>query len=166
MLWKITRSKVVSAIAIIGTVMLLGCTTAEKTQVSTPPLTNSKPSQQVPQTQQTRASNKVNQLLTTRQCPGCNFQGVDLERADLRGVNLSNANLNGADLTQANLSNANLSGANLTDADLKEANLTRANLRNANFTSADLEDAILTNADVNGANFTGADIEGIIGLNR
>jgi uncharacterized protein YjbI with pentapeptide repeats len=146
MVWKITSRKLVSAIAIISTGMLLGCTTAEKTQVSAPPLTNSKPSQQIPPTQQTTASNKVNQLLTTRQCPGCDLQGVDLEKA--------------------NLSNANLSGANLTDADLKEANLTRANLRNANFTSADLEDAILTNADVNGANFTGADIEGIIGLNR
>ncbi|WP_414528256.1 pentapeptide repeat-containing protein [Nodularia chucula] len=166
MVWKIRRSKLVSAIAVIGIGMLLGCTKAEKTQVSTPPLTSPEISQQVPPTPQTTASNKLNQLLTTRQCPGCNFQGVDLEKADLRGVNLSNANLNDADLTQANLSNAKLSGANLTDADLKEANLTRANLRNANFTSADLEDAILTNADVNGANFTGADIEGIVGLNR
>lgn len=166
MVWKITRSKLASAIAVIGIGMIFGCTRAEQTQVSTPPLTNSEQRQQVPSTRQTTASNKVNQLLTTRQCLGCDFQGVDLEKADLRGVNLSNANLNGADLAQANLSNANLSGANLTSADLKAANLTRANLRNANFTSADLEDAILTNADVNGANFTGADLEGIIGLNQ
>ncbi len=54
---------------------------------------------------------------------------MNLERADLSGVNLSNANLVSADLEEANLSNANLSGANLTNADLEEANLTGANLR-------------------------------------
>lgn len=124
---------------------------------------NSTPSQTVV-TQATFAGNAVNQLLTTRQCSGCNLAGVDLEKADLRGVDLSNANLVRADLEKANLSGANLSGANLSGADLEEANLSGANLRGANFTGADLEDAIFTGADVTGANFTGAKLKGAIGL--
>jgi uncharacterized protein YjbI with pentapeptide repeats len=126
----------------------------------------SQPVDNQPIAQATAGSDPLSQLLSTRQCVGCNLQGVDLERADLRGVNLSNANLTGADLEKADLSDANLSGANLTNADLEEANLTGANLQNANLTRADLEDANLTNANVTGANFTGADLDGVIGLQR
>ena len=46
------------------------------------------------------------------------------QRADLRGVNLSEA-----DLSEANLRRADLRGANLREANLREANLYGANLR-------------------------------------
>lgn len=110
--------------------------------------------------------NALSQLLATGQCSGCNLAGVDLEKADLRGVDLSNANLVRADLEEVNLSGANLRGADLTGADLERANLSGANLRGANLPGADLEDAIFTGADVTGANFTGAKLKGVIGLSQ
>ncbi|WP_257998862.1 pentapeptide repeat-containing protein [Fischerella thermalis] len=157
---------VTSAIALISSSIILGCARPEIPQASTLPPTNSEQTTTQPVAQNTSSNDAVNRLLSTRECPGCDLQGAKLERADLSGVNLSNANLTGADLEKANLSNANLSGANLTNADLEEANLTGANLKGANFQRADLEDANLTNADVTGANFQGADLYGVIGLKR
>lgn len=66
---------------------------------------------------------QVNQLLETKQCPGCNLRGANLEKANLGGANLA-----GADLADANLRGANLGGANLENANLASANLQGANL--------------------------------------
>ncbi len=66
------------------------------------------------------------QLLTTNICENC-----DLEGADLRRKNLSNAKLTGADLRGAILYSANLRGADLTGAVLYSANLTGADLTGA-----------------------------------
>ena len=67
-----------------------------------------------------------------------NLHGVDLRYANLRGASLIGANLSGANLIGANLSDANLRGA-----DMRNANLFRTNLRNANFYEALLEGAIV-----------------------
>jgi uncharacterized protein YjbI with pentapeptide repeats len=167
MILMLELQKVASTIALIISGTIIGCAQPKEIQAINP---NEFRSEQTgtnpnviaqPVEQNITSSGAINQLLSNRQCPGC-----DLERADLRGANLSNADLSGADLAQANLSNANLSGANFTAADLEEVNFTGANLRGANFLGADLEAANFTNADVTGANFTAADLERVIGLRR
>lgn len=78
----------------------------------------------------------------------------DLQRADLRGVdlgfgNFSEADLSGADLTFSILENASLRGANLRNAKLKDANI-----RFANFSDADLRGTHLSGTDRSGAVFS------------
>src|SRR5687768_5994530 len=69
-------------------------------------------------------------------------RGVDLERANLRGINLGGSyhpesgNLGNIDLEGINLGNADLREADLNDARLFDANLTGANCTNANFAGA------------------------------
>lgn len=166
-----------AAIAMLAAGVLAGCSRPEQPQAAKPnlapaPNTSLQTNQQNPEslsppsTLVSATSNSVQQLLSTKKCQGCNLRGANLDKADLNGVDLSNAILIDADLDETNLSNANLSGADLTDADLGKANLTGANLSKANFTKADLEDANLTNANVTDAIFTGADLERVIGLRR
>ena len=71
------------------------------------------------------------------------LRGAYLYRADLRGADLSGAKLNGANLIYADLTGAHLEGANLTDANLTDADLTDANLTRANLTRANLTGTIL-----------------------
>ena len=78
----------------------------------------------------------VEQLLGTKQCPGCN-----LLNANLRGLNLSDAKLRGARLIDADLRGANLRKANLSGADLFRADLRGANLSGANLSGAYLRSA-------------------------
>ncbi len=59
---------------------------------------------------------QLQQLLTTKNCPGCDLSYADLRNADLRNADLRNANLTGADLTGADLTGADLTGANTTNA--------------------------------------------------
>jgi uncharacterized protein YjbI with pentapeptide repeats len=66
---------------------------------------------------------RVEKLLETRECQGCDLRGADLERLDLQGVNLEGANLVGANLEGANLGTANLRRANLQRANLERADL-------------------------------------------
>ena len=78
----------------------------------------------------------MRQLLSTRNCPGCDLSGailreLDLREANLQGANLSGATLQRAQLMRANLESADLSGAVLMAVDLTGANLQRANLSNA-----------------------------------
>jgi uncharacterized protein YjbI with pentapeptide repeats len=112
-------------------------------------------------------------------------RGEKLDRADLKGIDLSQgklvkaaleradldgANLEGADLSQAALRRAsmreaylvgvNLSGANLENADLEGAKLERANLAGANLTRANLEGAILTGANLTGTVLSYAQLTG------
>ena len=166
-----------AAIAVLAVGVVVGCSKAEQPQATEPnlapvPNTPLQKNQQNPEslsppsTLVSATSDSVQQLLSTKKCLGCNLRGANLDKADLNGVDLSNAILIDADLDETNLSNANLSGADLTDADLGKANLTGANLSKANFTKADLEDANLTNANVTDTIFTGADLERVIGLRR
>jgi hypothetical protein len=96
-------------------------------------------------------------VTTALNCPGCDFNSVDLSNADLLGANLAGTNLAGANLSKANLRRANLRGANLTGA-----NLTTANLPGADLSNSILRDADFTGANLVKANFTGALTDGII----
>jgi uncharacterized protein YjbI with pentapeptide repeats len=104
------------------------------------------------------------QLLSTRQCPGCDLSNAGLIFAELSGANLSRADLSRANLSRANLQGADLRGANLMGASLNGANLTGARLDGANLMAADLRDAYLTGAVMDGATVNGALLEGAIGL--
>jgi hypothetical protein len=81
-------------------------------------------------------------------------QTLDLNQADLSGVNLTGVDLNGANLDNADLSDANLGGTNLSHADLDGVSLYRANLSNANLSGAHLYKAKLSNADLSGADLS------------
>lgn len=106
----------------------------------------------------------LRQLLSTKQCPGCNLSNAGLVTTNLAGADLSGANLSGANLSQANLSGANLSGANLSGASLHGANLIGANLRGANVNGADLRNTYLTNADLTGVILDNAFVQGAVGI--
>ncbi|MFQ5534252.1 MAG: pentapeptide repeat-containing protein [Sphingomonadales bacterium] len=84
----------------------------------------------------------------------------DGERADLRGLNLSNLVLAGTDFVDADLSGANLSGCDLTDADFRRANLYNASMRGAKLSGANLSHANLSDADLRYAVVTGANLDG------
>ena len=79
--------------------------------------------------------------------------GADLNRVDLRNVNLSGATLRGASLVKALLAGArmimaDLSGADLSGANLSGADLSGANLSYARLNGADLHDALLCPAQI------------------
>ncbi len=113
-----------------------------------------------------RAENlaQLQQLLSTRECQGCQLQNAGLVHADLTGVDLSGADLTFANLSQANLVGANLSGANLTGAMLQGANLSGANLSGATLNGTDLRRAYLYGADMQGVDISSTYIEQSIGL--
>ena len=73
---------------------------------------------------------------------------LNLNKANLHGMNLSETDLSLADLREADLSEANLYGTDLGDADLRSADLGDADL-----SSADLTDTFLLGADLRRANF-------------
>ncbi len=71
-------------------------------------------------------SAELNRLKKTNQCIGC-----DLSWEDFEGANLEDANLKGADLTGVIFFKANLTGANLKGATIYRANFAEVNLENA-----------------------------------
>ena len=79
---------------------------------------------------------------------------------ETNGVQGQRANLKGAFLYDAILYDANLTGANLTGANLYRANLPTVNFSGADLTGAYLKGAILYGANLNGANLTGANLTG------
>lgn len=92
---------------------------------------------------------QVQQLLDTKNCPGCDLGGANLKGKDLHDANLVDAKLRGAILSQANLHQANLVGADLTGADvtgtnLRQANLLEAELSGVNLNKADTRDTKLS----------------------
>jgi hypothetical protein len=106
-----------------------------------------------------------------RNCPDCNFAGVDLKDAQLIAANLAGANLSGADLRDANLRRANLVGANLSGANLTRTNLAGADLTDCDLSGADLSGsnlilATVTGAKLDGAILVGAHLDNIKGLNK
>lgn len=104
------------------------------------------------------------QLLSTRQCAGCDLSRAGLVFADLAGANLTRANLAGANLSRANLQGADLRGANLVGTSFNGANLVGARLDGANLMAADLREAYLSGAILEGAIVEGAYLQGAIGL--
>lgn len=87
--------------------------------------------------------------------------GAILADANLTGANLAKADLAKADLRRANLSwvdftRARLTGANLIEVNLSRTTLIEAKLFRANLRRANLNCAILTGADLTKADLTGA----------
>jgi uncharacterized protein YjbI with pentapeptide repeats len=94
-------------------------------------------------------------------------RGDKMDRADLKGLDLSKAKLTNpifdrADLDGANFEASELAGASMRRASLREAYLVGANLSRANLENADLEGAKLERANLSGANLTRANLEGAI----
>lgn len=101
----------------------------------------------------------------------CHFDALAAPRADLDGVQLSNAvlpravlqaarlndgDLGYADLQQADLSYAELRSSRLVGANLRGADLTYADMRGADLSFADLREARLGGARLEGASLKGA----------
>ncbi|PZO47510.1 MAG: hypothetical protein DCF15_18940 [Phormidesmis priestleyi] len=91
---------------------------------------------------------KIQPDLTQANFEGENLDGANLNDADLTAANLQGAYLTRSSLERANLENADLEGAYLVETNFKQANLTGANLtgvflEEANFESANLEAATL-----------------------
>jgi len=80
---------------------------------------------------------------------------------DLPAVDLQKAQLRGVDLTHVNLERANLRGANLS-----EARLTGANLKEADLSDTVLSGSIFDAADLTRANLSGSNMGEAIGLDR
>jgi uncharacterized protein YjbI with pentapeptide repeats len=81
------------------------------------------------------------------------FEGIDLRKADLEGINfedavLTRAKLQGANLQGANLQGANLQGANLQGADLRKTKMGESNLREANLQDAKMQEAEIQEAEM------------------
>lgn len=108
------------------------------------------------------------------------FRGVQLPKAELRGMNLNfadftEANLAGVDLRESILEKASFQGANLQNAFLsrgqfrranfeqailKGAHLTQAMFKDAKLSKADLERSHLNQADLTRANLNQANLKG------
>ncbi|HKJ32587.1 MAG TPA: pentapeptide repeat-containing protein [Balneolales bacterium] len=82
-----------------------------------------------------------------------NLSGVNFRQAELLHVKLSNAKLDGADLEGANIAEGDFSFSKCTGA-----NFCDANLEGANFEGANLVNANFTRAILRGAKFEGADL--------
>ena len=100
---------------------------------------------------------KVRAALAARE----GLRGLDLDKADLRGVDfsgaaLANCRLRGADLRGCVLTEARLAGADLAGADLTGAVLTGADLTGADLSRATLVDASFAGAALGRANFSSA----------
>lgn len=84
-----------------------------------------------------------------------NLEGMDLSGADLRRARFIGADLRRAKLSRARLDNADFSGSKLCDADLTEVCLIGTNL-----IGADLERAILIGVDLRGASTYAINLSG------
>lgn len=81
------------------------------------------------------ASEKIRQILVTKDLSNQNFDGWDLQ-----GINLQGANLKDGTFVAAKLNESNLEGADISRAKLVKAQLNRASLRGALLTGAYIED--------------------------
>ena len=94
-----------------------------------------------------------------------NHKPARLQGASLDGVLLNDAVLRGIDLKYANLSDAQLKNADLSGADLRHSNFSGADLFSANLSGADLRGADFSNSTLNAANLQNTKLEGAIFFN-
>lgn len=102
---------------------------------------------------------RLETLLDTKSCYGCDLSGLDLSKKNLKKADLEKADLSGCNLTKTNLKNANLKGAILVNANLKKAKLDNADLYKANLRGADLSGASQEDISIDGAQ-----LDDVIGL--
>jgi len=111
------------------------------------------------------------ELIYNSSLVGKNLERADLRGLDLRGVNLTNTNLRAADLSradlryatliQADLSRANLHLTDFRYADLTDADLTGCYGRATNFQFARLWTSYIRYAQLKNAIFCDADLTGV-----
>lgn len=105
-------------------------------------------------------------FLTEADLRGSRFINVKMNRANLRGANLSPLIFKRPDGTQrverVNLSGADLRFVNLRDANLAHAVLMGSNLENADLSGVDLRKADLTGANIRNINLKGANTDGTV----
>ena len=89
-----------------------------------------------------------------------NFEGANLDLADLGEARMNDAKLGGATLTGADLNEAVLFRADLRGAVAESATFKYASMRDADLSTATLRDANLFGADLAGANLTDANFSG------
>jgi uncharacterized protein YjbI with pentapeptide repeats len=106
----------------------------------------------------------LQQLLSTKECAGCDLIDAGLTHASLIRADLQNADLRGANLSRADLRGANLRGADLSGATLYGANLQGADLTGAKLTNTDLRRAYLLNTATEGSNIGNAYLKDAVGL--
>lgn len=87
-----------------------------------------------------------------------NFQGADLEGAELNRSACVGANFEGAKLKGSSLISADLTSAGFARADLTNANFSKSECVLANFAEAKLNGAKLNKADLASASFVNADL--------
>jgi len=95
---------------------------------------------------------------------GANLRGADLTWADFRGADLSRTDLRDADLGGADLRRAELLGADLRGADLRRAKLLSADLCGADFSAGLLKNSDFTDARVGLTVFAENDLSTVLGL--
>ena len=98
----------------------------------------------------------IRELLEKNKCVDIDSIITDLRGANLSGVNLEGANLGGVDLSGSDLENTNLRGADLRGVDLEYATLRASDLRDTNLTGVNLRGACLRNANLKGVDLRGA----------
>ena len=81
---------------------------------------------------------------------------LNLDNADLRGMDLSGVIFYKASLNGTNFSGTTLRETNFSEAELKGANFSGAYLKRANFADANVCDTVFENAEIACADFTGA----------
>ncbi len=115
----------------------------------------------------------LSEIDNTKRLDENNNPKIDLSATDLRGApwiygkNLSKFNLNKANLKEVELWNSILKRVYLSGADLERVNLSIADLKEANLSGANLKEANLFGADLKEANLRGANLEmaGLVGVN-
>jgi len=89
------------------------------------------------------------------------LRGSLLWRSSLTGANLEDADVRGIDFSSASLFGANLRNAKLCGARLVDLVLCAADMRNADLSSTDIGDSYFVQCKLNGTDFSGASIMGV-----
>jgi len=87
-------------------------------------------------------------------------ENINLSKAILSGIDLSDIRLPNVKLTKASLSGTNLSKGYFYRADLSEVDFSEANLQSANLFSANLRNAVLSNANLHKVTLSSVDLIG------
>lgn len=85
----------------------------------------------------------------------CDFSGITLNAADLRGASLIGTNFSGATIGLSDLRGADMSDAIFSGATLYLSDLSGSILRGAAFDGAKMDGVVLANADMDTANLAG-----------
>ncbi len=93
---------------------------------------------------------------------GVEAPGVDMHESSLASIRLDKANLRGANLSYSIIQLGSMKEANLMLANLEGAHMHGVNLQGANLMLANLQKVNLLDADLSGANLRGANLNGAI----